>query len=152
MDNVYATPNSEVTPEGGETHYSGFWIRVLAALIDTAWVVPLVAALGWLIYGAVNFSVTQGPFDFFLKNGLPVVLTLLFWYFKSATPGKMILGMKIVDANTLGKVHGGRLLLRYVGYYVSIIPLGLGILWVGWDRRTQGWHDKIAGTVVIREK
>ncbi len=39
---------------------------------------------------------------------------------------------------------------RYFGYYVSILPLMLGIIWVGIDKRKQGWHDKLAGTVVIR--
>jgi uncharacterized RDD family membrane protein YckC len=33
-----------------------------------------------------------------------------------------------------------------------MLPLCLGIFWVGWDKRKQGWHDKIAGTLVIKEK
>jgi uncharacterized RDD family membrane protein YckC len=64
----------------------------------------------------------------------------------------MILGIKIVDANTLGKASPGQLLIRYLGYYISMLPLCLGIFWVGWDKRKQGWHDKIAGTLVIKEK
>ncbi len=44
------------------------------------------------------------------------------------------------------------LMLRYLGYYISMLPLFLGIFWVGWDKRKQGWHDKIAGTLVIKEK
>jgi uncharacterized RDD family membrane protein YckC len=39
---------------------------------------------------------------------------------------------------------------RYLGYFVSTIPFGLGLFWIGWDKRKQGWHDKLAGTVVIR--
>jgi uncharacterized RDD family membrane protein YckC len=39
-----------------------------------------------------------------------------------------------------------------LGYYVSAIPFGLGLLWVGIDPKKQGWHDKLAGTVVIRRK
>ena len=41
---------------------------------------------------------------------------------------------------------------RYLGYYVSIIPFCMGLIWVAFDRRKQGWHDKLAGTVVIRSK
>jgi uncharacterized RDD family membrane protein YckC len=41
---------------------------------------------------------------------------------------------------------------RYLGYFVSAIPLFLGLIWVGIDGRKQGWHDKLAGTVVIRPK
>jgi uncharacterized RDD family membrane protein YckC len=51
----------------------------------------------------------------------------MFWHFKSATPGKMILGIKIVDANTMGKASPGKLLIRYLGYYISMLPLCLGI-------------------------
>ena len=43
-----------------------------------------------------------------------------------------------------------QLVIRYLGYFVSTIPLGLGLLWVGFDRRKQGWHDKMANTVVVR--
>jgi hypothetical protein len=41
MENIYATPNSDVSSEEGEIHYSGFWIRVLASLIDTIWLLVL---------------------------------------------------------------------------------------------------------------
>jgi uncharacterized RDD family membrane protein YckC len=43
-------------------------------------------------------------------------------------------------------------LARYVGYIISTIPLCLGFLWVGFDSKKQGWHDKIAGTVVVRNR
>lgn len=154
MDNIYATPNSDVSQYEGEVQYSGFWIRVLAALLDSIWLVLLTFTLGWMIYGAIYFEseeFSQGYADIFISYVLPFILTMLFWYYKSATPGKMILGIKIVDANTLGKVSSGKLMLRYLGYYVSMLPLLLGIFWVGWDKRKQGWHDKIAGTLVIKE-
>lgn len=155
MDNIYATPSSDVSSEEGEIHYSGFWIRVLASLIDTIWLVVLTLTLVWIVYGAVYFestSFSQGPADIFISYVLPFILTIMFWYFKSATPGKMILGIKIVDAKTLGKASTGKLCLRYLGYYISALILGLGFFWVGWDSRKQGWHDKIAGTLVIKEK
>ena len=51
-----------------------------------------------------------------------------------------------------GKPSTAQLLLRYLGYYVSMIPCFIGIFWIGFDRRKQGWHDKIARTVVVRAK
>lgn len=155
MENIYATPSSDVSSEEGEIHYSGFWIRVLASLIDTIWLVVLTFTLVWIVYGAVYFefsSFSQGPAYIFISYLLPFILTLMFWYFKSATPGEMILGMKNVDANTPGKASTGKLCVRYLGYYISALTLGLGFFWVGWDGRKQGWHDKIAGTLVIKEK
>lgn len=47
---------------------------------------------------------------------------------------------------------GGYYLATSGGKFLSSLPLGLGNLWVGWDRRKQGWHDRIAGTCVIRER
>ncbi|MDH3221419.1 MAG: RDD family protein [Gammaproteobacteria bacterium] len=155
MDNVYAPPHSELTPGGGDIHYSGFWIRLLASLIDTVWLLILTFALGWMIYGAIYFQSTdfiQGYGDLFITYVLPFLLTLAFWHYRSATPGKMVLGLKIVDAATLAKPSTGKLVVRYLCYYLSALALGLGFLWVAWDRRKQGWHDKIAGTLVIKEK
>ena len=48
------------------------------------------------------------------------------------------------------RIRPGQLIGRYLGYYVSILPMMLGIIGVGFDARKQGWHDKLAGTVVIR--
>jgi uncharacterized RDD family membrane protein YckC len=57
-----------------------------------------------------------------------------------------------VDEKTGGKPSTGQLIGRYLGYYVSILPLMLGIIWVGIDKRKQGFHDKLAGTLVVRSK
>jgi uncharacterized RDD family membrane protein YckC len=64
----------------------------------------------------------------------------------------MVTGLTIVDAKTGDKPSTGQFIGRYFGYYVSTIPLLLGLIWVGIDRRKQGWHDKLAGTVVIRNR
>jgi len=82
---------------------------------------------------------------------LPAVVIIVFWIYRSATPGKMILKLKIIDAKTGGKISTGQCIGRYFAYYVSIIPFMLGIIWVGFDDRKQGWHDKLAGTLVVRE-
>ena len=58
--------------------------------------------------------------------------------------------LTIVDATSGNKPTTGQFILRYVGYFVSILPLCLGFIWVGIDKRKQGFHDKIANTVVIR--
>jgi uncharacterized RDD family membrane protein YckC len=81
---------------------------------------------------------------------LPAFAVIIFWVYKSATPGKMATKLTIVDAATGGKPSMGQFIGRYLGYFVSMLPLFLGIIWVGIDKRKQGWHDKLAGTVVIR--
>jgi uncharacterized RDD family membrane protein YckC len=64
----------------------------------------------------------------------------------------MAIGARIVDAETGGKPSTRQLIVRYLGYYVSMLPLMAGIVWVALDPRKQGWHDKLAGTVVVRPR
>jgi len=96
-----------------------------------------------------NFA---GPADALLNYVFPAIAIVIFWIARQATPGKMLLKLRVVDAKTLGPLTPRQAIGRYLGYYVSIIGLGLGLLWVGWDPRKQGWHDKLAGTVVIHGK
>jgi uncharacterized RDD family membrane protein YckC len=83
---------------------------------------------------------------------LPAVAIVLFWLYRQATPGKMAVSARVVDAKTGGPLGVGQSIVRYLGYFVSTIPFCLGLLWVAFDARKQGWHDKLAGTVVIRKR
>ncbi|HGF7539172.1 TPA: RDD family protein, partial [Vibrio cholerae] len=82
----------------------------------------------------------------------PIIAIITFWIYRQATPGKIAICAKIVDAKTGAQPTLQQYIVRYLGYIVATIPLGLGILWVAWDPRKQGWHDKLAGTVVINTK
>jgi len=83
---------------------------------------------------------------------LPAIAVIIFWMTKQATLGKMAISAIIVDADS-GKAPGtGQLIGRYFAYYLSIIPFGLPFLWIAFDKRKRGWHDKAAGTVVVRPK
>jgi uncharacterized RDD family membrane protein YckC len=64
----------------------------------------------------------------------------------------MLLSLRVVDAKTGGSLSVGQSIARYLGYFVSVIPFCLGLIWVAFDSKKQGWHDKIAGTVVVRSK
>jgi uncharacterized RDD family membrane protein YckC len=137
-----------------EQQYAGFWIRVLAHVIDTVLFLLIITPLLMGIYGGAYYtseSMFQGVWDFILNLIFPAVVCIVFWKYKSATPGKMILKIKVVDAQTGQKLSWGQSIGRYFGYFVSILPIMLGFIWVAIDQRKQGWHDKLAGTVVIRE-
>ena len=64
----------------------------------------------------------------------------------------MLLRLRVVDAHTGQAISTPKAIGRYLGYYVSALPLMLGIIWVGIDKKKQGFHDKLAGTVVIRDR
>ena len=135
--------------------YAGFWVRTGAAIIDTLLVCIIVFPILTAIYGSAYWSsdrLIQGPADFLLSWVAPAIAVVLFWIARQATPGKMAVGARIVDARTGDKPTNGQLVLRYLGYYVAMLPLFIGIIWVAFDPRKQGWHDKIAGTVVVRKK
>jgi len=138
-----------------ELEYVGFWLRVGASIIDTVLVLVIVAPVLTWIYGPeywVSDRLVHGPADVLFNWVLPAVAVILFWMYRQATPGKMAIGARIVDAKTGGKPSTGQLIGRYFGYFVSTIPLLLGLIWVGIDQRKQGWHDMLAGTVVVRPK
>jgi len=138
-----------------EQKYAGFWIRAWASIIDTILMLIIIMPILFAIYGAdlwVRESFVAGFWDFIFQYILPAIAVIILWVYKSATPGKMLTGLIIVDAKTGEKPSTGQFIVRYLGYYVSIIPLSLGFIWVGIDKRKQGWHDKLAGTVVIKTK
>lgn len=133
--------------------YVGFWARVGATLIDSLLIVAITLPLLFLIYGANYFlseETIKGPADVLISYVLPTVAVIAFWHLKQATPGKMLLGAKIVDAKTGLPPATGKLVIRYFAYIISLIPLGLGYFWIAFDPKKQAWHDKLAGTVVVR--
>jgi uncharacterized RDD family membrane protein YckC len=142
------------TPVG--LRYAGFWIRFWAFVIDSVLVLLIIVPLLWATYGTQYLepadTIFRGPLDFLLNVVFPTVAIITFWVYRSATPGKIVVGARIVDARSGGKPSTLQLVGRYFGYYVSVIPFGLGMLWIAFDRRKQGWHDKLAGTVVVLDK
>lgn len=148
-----------MTSDIGEqkVEYAGFWIRTLATVIDSILIMiiafpPLVYIYGWEYFDAEKTGFIAGQADFFISWILPAIVTIVFWIKKQATPGKMVVGVKIVDAVTGNTMSVGQAIGRYLAYFVSLLPLGLGFVWVAFDKKKQGWHDKLAGTVVVRSK
>ncbi|HEY4080689.1 MAG TPA: RDD family protein [Burkholderiaceae bacterium] len=160
-----STSPSEVPDE--VISYVGFWPRVGAALIDTIVVMVvmeiLLRILGLNVEVAESVSLDASSLlldvndphvllRLMVNHVLPAIAVVALWLRFGATPGKMAIGAHVVDAQTLGPLTTGQSIGRYLGYYVSTIPFCLGLIWVAFDARKQGWHDKLAGTVVIRKK
>ena len=104
------------------------------------------------VWQVLSYSLLPaGIWDFLINIVLPTIAVILFWKYRGATPGKMAISARIVDATTGEAPSTGKLVVRYVAYLVSMLPLFLGFVWIGIDRRKQAFHDKIAGTVVIYE-
>jgi len=168
-----------------EPQYVGFWKRFLAFIIDSVIILLVILIAALAIYGRQYIELSgQGKtliFDVLVQGVLPALAAILFWRYRGATPGKMLIGASIVNAKTLGRPSTGQLIGRYFAYIVSMLPgmvfaaaivaastvlgrvdlqvwllitplLMWGFLWIAFDKRRQGWHDKLAGTVVIYDE
>ena len=138
-----------------DVEYAGFWIRVGASMIDTLLIMVitfplLISIYGWNYFGSEK--IIAGPADFLITWVLPFVAVVWFWMKRQATPGKAALSLRVLDADSGKNLSIGQSIGRYLGYFVSVLPLGLGLIWVGFDRKKQGWHDKLVNTVVVRAK
>jgi uncharacterized RDD family membrane protein YckC len=113
---------------------TGFWERMGSGFLD----VILVSILGAVL----------GP----MAPLTPFVALAYFagmWAWKGTTIGGIVLGLKVVryDGQAVGFAAA---LIRALAAAFSIFVLFLGFLWIIWDKEKQGWHDKIAGTVVLK--
>jgi len=147
--------------------FAGFWRRLAAALIDL-FALAVISSVIFLIFAPYQwfgFSGFWGTGDVFEEpvwRALPYLvggnlLSLLvniayfvgFWLWRGQTPGKMLLNIKLVqmDASNLTISVA---LLRYLGYIVSGAVFFIGFIWIAFDSRKQGFHDKMAETYVVK--
>lgn len=132
---------------------AGFWRRAAAFGVDALWLFSLT--------GVIAIALTGQPWPAFQDVGsfatlaalirelLPAVVCIVGWGRFGRTPGKLLLDLRVVNARTGESPGYLRALVRYIGYFLSALPLGLGFLWIVFDRQRQGLHDKIAGTRVV---
>lgn len=130
-----------MSADSEQFEYVGFWLRSWAAVCDTIIIMVVVYTM--------LFAFSSGE-SLVISWVFPAVATILFWMYAKATPGKMFIAAGVVDARTGDVITFRQGVLRYLGYFISMLPLFLGIFWVAFDPKKQGWHDKIAGTVVVR--
>ena len=145
--------------------YVGFWARFVAFLVDSLLALLLLSPIIEMFMAHPQTDLqgllVKSPEEQlqFVTDSLPsatvellvmAAVLVVFWIAKSASPGKMVIRAVIADAGTLGKPSAAQCMIRYIGYFVSMFFF-LGFFWIGIDARKQGWHDKLARTVVIRK-
>jgi len=152
--------NPSLAPAAGQTvQVIGFGRRLVAYIIDAIVLNVVSGCLGFAI-GAASLpaaaSSREASAGANLVAGLlglliGVVYFVAFWATTGQTLGKMALGIKVISTDG-SPVSWGKAIVRYVGYIISGLVLFLGFIWVAFDARRQGWHDKIAGTYVVRKE
>jgi uncharacterized RDD family membrane protein YckC len=113
---------------------AGFWIRMAALAIDGVLVGVIVAIFDspeplWLLALAVYGA--------------------LMWKLKGTTIGNIVCGIRLVRRDG-GPINWDTAIVRALGCFLSLVVAGLGFLWIVFDPERQAWHDKIAGTLVVR--
>ena len=121
------------------TQYGGYWKRGIANLID--------CLLLGIVFAIVSFSSNILTAVVELVIFLAYMIGLKFAF--GATLGYRLLGMQIVSING-AKPTVKQIAIRLIAAFVSALAFGLGYLWIALDKNKQAWHDKIAGTYVIR--
>ena len=128
---------------GGEK--AGFWIRTVAYIID--------AIILGIVSGVITavFRLDQATSGNALGLLINVIYFVVLW---SSTGGGQTLGMRIFNLKVI-RTDGSELtvvqaVIRWIGLFVSFIVIFIGVIWVAFDSEKQGWHDKIAGTYVVK--
>lgn len=153
--------------------YGGFLIRFVAYLIDSLIIgVPMgilffVLAIAGVLASPASPSAAPPPpggtsYGAFYLNPPAIGVFYLFvvivaaayftyfWGTNGSTLGMSLFKLRVVDANSGQPIGIGRAVVRYIGLIVAAFPCWVGLIWAAFDARAQGWHDKIASTVVLR--
>ncbi|MBP7141944.1 MAG: RDD family protein [Opitutaceae bacterium] len=112
---------------------AGFWIRVAALAIDVT------------LVGSIAVLMSLGPLFLLALATYGAVM----WRLKGTTIGGIVCGLKVVRTND-DPLDWTVAVVRALGCFLSLLVAGLGFIWVAFDDEKQGWHDKIAGTFVVR--
>jgi uncharacterized RDD family membrane protein YckC len=174
-----APVSAEVPPEeqrirmeAFKSERAGFWIRLLAFLIDEIIISLLMGAIclitivpyfvikgGLSIENLNNPEMVSSPW-FYIVIGLCVILEIIVALFyvlhgpakKGGTLGKRILGLKIYTIDGQSPIGWSKAILRVLGYMVNNLTMSIGFLLIAFREDKRGLHDLIAGTMVIKEK
>lgn len=139
-------------PEEYALEYAGFWIRLGAGIIDNL----ILLLIFYIIYTVISEITKTLPLPaifilvtIFISFLIKITYFVSFWVWKGQTPGKFIMGVKIIRTDS-SPITWPYALLRYLGYIVSTIVLFIGFIWIAFDERKQGLHDRIADTYVVK--
>jgi uncharacterized RDD family membrane protein YckC len=147
-------------PASGEAlEPAGLVTRLLADAVDALVLAALflglrlgLAALGAVLVVSPRFVHVLGLGIRWVASVLLVpAYHVLFWSIAGRTPGKWLLGLRIVSRGG-GSIRPGQALLRFVGLTISIAPLLAGVFAMLFDRKRRAWHDRIAGTLVVYDR
>lgn len=147
---------------------AGFFSRLVAFSLDLVFI----SLVNLVVVAAANLIISFFSLNNFqtyptIQAGLNIIVTnvtwltaifnalfgflyfIFFWVLSGYTPGQGMLGLRVICTDGQPHLSLGRAVLRLIGFWIAALPLFLGFIWILFDNRRQGWHDKIARTYVI---
>lgn len=145
--------------------YASFGQRFIAMIIDNIVFTIVLSPIFMALFDAKQYTKaeaeaiiqTQGlmglidPKQMLFQQVVVLAITLFFWVRLAGTPGKRIMKIKVIDANTGKNLTPLQSVVRYLGYFISAFPMFIGFVWIFTDQKKQGWHDKLANSVVVKD-
>lgn len=173
----WEAPKEDAGPAPGVS-FAGHGGRLISYILDSLILGVIYLVIFFVLSAAVLGAAGVGSFDStvtFDESGMPTrmpsgmiaavfglvglvfLLTIVlqfvyfgyFWVRSGQTPGMRPFGLYVVRDSDGGNISWGQAILRVIGMWVAAIPVYLGFIWIFIDPRRRGWHDLIAGTVVI---
>lgn len=150
-------PGAEAVDARQPLHYAGFWIRLVAYVVDAIILTIIGSVVGAVIGGGVVTSTGGGDAAAGLAGGIGsfagFIIAILYYvlFLRSgwqATPGKRLLGLYVITTSG-ERVSGWRALGRYFAYILSALPLCIGFMMIGWNKEKKGLHDMVCDTRVV---
>ncbi len=123
----------------------------LASIIDSIILIVALIPIMMIIAPNAASGFTGWTWSDWLGQIIGAVFYIVCWVKFAGTPGKRLLRLKVLDEKTGENLTVGQAILRYIGYFPSTLVFFLGFIWIAFDSKKQGWHDKIAKSVVVRE-
>jgi len=165
---IFAPPASAPPPALGGLGYNpgilygGFWVRLVAVIID-GFIVSVITIVVEIVLGIFigllaratgsALGVSQGGPLTYLTYLVSFTISIgyfIYYWGMGSTRGMRFFRLAVVDAETGLPIGFGRAAMRYLGYVISVIPCYIGLIWAAFDPKKQGWHDKIANSVVVQ--
>ena len=160
QEGSWATPVEPTGPAPG-LQFGGYGGRLIAYIVDVILVSVIGAVISFFL-AIIGLVLAAGGLDILAGATFVILFAAIFlvslgyfpwfWWRSGQTPGMRLFRLRVVRDRDGGPISGGQAVLRLIGFWINNVVLYLGWIWIFVDARRRGWHDLIAGTVVIEEE
>jgi len=136
----------------GSLQQAGFLLRLGAFMLDLLLIMVLLLFFTLIANNFISYQEIIAKIALLLLSVIWIGNFLVLPSIKGQTLGKWLVGIRIISHNQT-KAKVSQIVIRHLfGYFIATLPFALGLLWVVWDPKQQGWHDKLAKTLVVKKR